>query len=136
MPPRRSDRLGRHLWLRVDVLLRSRRGAGALLVAAFSTLLVPLPDLSGFSALIDSVHVPLFALVGLLVRSLFGSDWGWGADFATLVVGALIGAGGELAQFWIPGRYPSLGDEALDLVGLPLGLVAYHLIAWQRTRSP
>jgi len=114
---------------RVARVLQSPATTYTALAAAFSLLLIPLPELpEAMSPLVNGAHIPLFALIGLLLRSRFPATAGWGADLATLAIGAAIGAGGELLQYWVPGRYPSIGDELLDLVGLPLGIAACRLL--------
>ncbi|HVH36519.1 MAG TPA: VanZ family protein [Tahibacter sp.] len=114
---------------RIARALQSPATTYTTLAAAFSLLLVPLPELpDAMSPLVNGAHIPLFALIGLLMRSRFPARAGWWADLATIAIGAAIGAGGELLQYWVPGRYPSIGDELLDLVGLPLGIAVYRLL--------
>jgi VanZ family protein len=119
----------RHPLRRIARAVQSPATTYTALAVAFSLLLIPLPELpDAMSPLMNGAHVPLFVLIGLLVRSRFAAAAGWSADLATLAIGAVIGAGGELLQYWVPGRYPSFGDELLDLVGLPFGIAVYRLL--------
>jgi len=127
--PLSHTEISRHPLRRIARAVQAPATAYTALAAAFSLLLIPLPDLpEAMSPLVNGAHIPLFALIGLLVRSRLAATAGWGADLATLAIGAAIGAGGELLQYWVPGRYPSFGDELLDLVGLPFGIAACRLL--------
>lgn len=63
---------------RVASTLQSPMTTYAALAAAFSLLLIPLPELpEAMSPLVNGAHIPLFALIGLLVRSRFPATSGW-----------------------------------------------------------
>ncbi|NNF60882.1 MAG: VanZ family protein [Gammaproteobacteria bacterium] len=76
------------------------------------------------------LHVPLFALLGWA--------WCWALDQQCrelkkiILLGALISAGwavlDEMHQLYVPGRFASLTDITLNLVGVVIGLVLFTKI--------
>jgi glycosyltransferase involved in cell wall biosynthesis/VanZ family protein len=119
---------------RLRAWLGTPRGAMAAMFALLCALLVPLPDLPDWVApFFNITHVVLFAFVGWVLRRHLAAISRMEdryANLATLALGALIGAAGEIAQRFIPGRDASFGDEWLDLVGLIAGLTLYRL-SWR-----
>jgi VanZ family protein len=54
---------------------------------------------------------------------------GWRASIWYATCLALLGAGLELAQHFVPGRTPELADELANVLGVVCGLVAGRLVA-------
>lgn len=96
---------------------------------------MPLPPNPDWQWLFNAAHVPLLAVLALLwlaaLRQL-GLSRGRAIVLVTLV-GAVAGGALELAQFWIPGRWPDVQDFLSNLLGLALGATLH---AWLDRRRP
>ena len=74
------------------------------------------------------LHIPMFAIWVILLKS---SRFNIPSllikkRFNTLVIGLLFGILLEILQILIPGRYASLEDVLLNLVGIVIGLVLHE----------
>ncbi|MCF8063126.1 MAG: VanZ family protein [Deltaproteobacteria bacterium] len=81
------------------------------------------------------LHVPAYALLAILwmqVMTLQGRR-GIGRIAPAVLAGAGFGLVMELVQVWIPGRYPSLVDGVVNLLGVFMGLLVYLRV---EKRSP
>lgn len=99
--------------------------AAALFLAALAVLLAPLPQLGRVSdALGDLLHVPLFALLAVLIRQRlpqFGVRNTPSTDIAVWLVISAFGLASEWLQQFV-GREASFGDAAADVLGSAAGL--------------
>jgi hypothetical protein len=85
---------------------------------------------AGTAATADALrNVILFAPLGLLLGLGGRSLW------QAAVVGALLSLSVEIAQFWIPGRYPALRDVAMDALGAAAGGGLAHALLGPIFRS-
>lgn len=75
---------------------------------------------------LDLTHVVLFSGIALLVASLWPRQGLW--RIAVLLMGLAVIT--ELAQFWVPGREPRLGDVFDNLLGIALGLAMAMPVRW------
>jgi hypothetical protein len=76
------------------------------------------------------LHIPLFAgLASCLLMTVNGGRWGrrlsWGAYIGVALLAVLVAAADEWRQGFIAGRYSTLGDFALNCLGVG-GLVVLH----------
>jgi len=73
--------------------------------------------IEGLYPTVDTVHVLLFALLGLVTGLAFPA-----LALRSLVFRlALFGAASECIQFWVPGRTPLLSDFLMDMLGVLAG---------------
>lgn len=112
-----------------DVRHRLLLALGATALAAL-LLLAPTGRL-GQIPLASLAHVPLFAvLVVVWMRALAALGLhGWRAVGLCVGAGVVFAAGSELAQAWIPGRWPGVGDLMRNLLGLAIGLALCPVLA-------
>lgn len=75
---------------------------------------------------LDLTHVALFGGVSLLVACLLPRVRVW--KIALVLLGLAVAT--EVAQFWVPGRSPKLGDVYDNLLGIALGLAVATPIRW------
>lgn len=115
--------------------------AGIYMIFIFSLSQRSFDDVSlAFSS--NSFHPPEYATLGIFLA------WAWYPvlverglfPFASRIfsLGFLYGVSDELHQSFIPGRFPSIADLFLDLLGLCLGLslflMALGMIIWHKDR--
>jgi hypothetical protein len=114
----------------------SYAAAGLGYVAATFVLSSSPADLSILGAapsiLTNLLHVPLYAgLASCLLLSATAGQWrrslGWRAYVAIAVISAVTAAVNEWYQASVPGRYASVTDFGLNVVGI-LGLVLVHRV--------
>lgn len=104
----------------------------------------PLPDDPQLYALFywispslqNTLHIPAYAVLGWACRWALGA---WLRVSSARVIGACViatayGVFDEWHQSFVPGRYASLTDVALDVAGAALGVWAFHW-ALQRKRG-
>ena len=80
----------------------------------------------------NAIHVPAFAILAMLVaRALVPTRLGTSAVAGALAIALTVafGALDEWHQFYVPGRYSTATDLALDTVGALLG--AYLARRWR-----
>ncbi len=72
-------------------------------------------------------HLPAYGLLTVLWMQVLSGRGrrGLGRALPALVLGAGFGTVNELAQVWIPGRYPSLTDSIANVLGAAIGLLVY-----------
>jgi len=72
-------------------------------------------------------HFPAYGLLGVLWMQVLSRRGlrGPGRAVPAFLLGAGFGMATELAQFWIPGRYPSLTDSITNVLGVLIGLLVY-----------
>ncbi|MCK9516414.1 MAG: VanZ family protein [Ottowia sp.] len=75
-------------------------------------------EIFGLGLADKAVHLFLFAVMGALATRVW---WGRAAYPRIMLALVLLGAGTEIAQYFIPGRGASIGDFAVDSLGLLLG---------------
>ncbi len=126
--------LARHA---LERLTRPWLAAVAATAALAVLMLVPNPLPERYQAFVNFLHVPTFALLGLIWRHSFSrAGLGpWAADAATLGVLLALAAGSEGLQQFIPGRYADLADALRDLVGAVVALILARIIPVVDTRS-
>ena len=76
------------------------------------------------------MHIPAFAVYTVVFLQLF-KNWrlpGWLWMISSVSVLLLIGIIQELIQFLIPGRWPSISDIYLNLIGIIMGIGFYFLV--------
>lgn len=73
------------------------------------------------------MHIPAYALLTILWMQALTQQGrlGFGRNASAFVFVAGFGLANELAQGWIPGRYLSLTDGLVNLLGALIGLVFY-----------
>ena len=78
------------------------------------------------------LHIPLFGLLQVLWLRAFSKlgKSGWRITVACLVVSVGYGCIDEFHQMFVPGRYASLMDIALNFTGVVLGTFLFFL--WQK----
>lgn len=121
----------------LERLTRPWHAALAATVALALLMLLPNPLPDRYQTLINLLHVPTFALLGLIWRHSFSrAGLGpWTADAATLGVLLALAAGSEGLQQFIPGRYADLADAWRDLIGAAIALILARIIPVVDTRS-
>jgi VanZ family protein len=67
-------------------------------------------------------HVVVFAILGLLLARVLPLRY-------AVLVGVLYGALDELHQHFVPGRVASVGDVAIDAVGVAIGVFVWRRFA-------
>lgn len=102
------------------------------LLAAASLAAVPfkMEEISGWD---KAAHLALYFPLGFLLGMLRMPLPGWEKFLVCLLSGALYGGAMELLQSAVPGRTASWGDEAVNTIGLAMGIVIGHSKA--RTHS-
>jgi VanZ family protein len=78
------------------------------------------------------LHIPAYAgLAYLLLKTFRGSRGGhdqpWELMTLAVLIAASFAAASEWAQFFVPGRYASVGDFLMDLAGMFLVVFAIRL---------
>jgi VanZ family protein len=72
-------------------------------------------------------HVIGYAILGVLaLRAFAGAAWRGvttAAAWRAVLLSSAYGATDELHQFWVPNRYPGLGDWVADTVGAVAGVL-------------
>lgn len=72
-------------------------------------------------------HVIGYAILGLLaLRAFAGATWRGvttASAWRAVLFSSAYGATDELHQFWVPNRYPGLGDWVADTVGAAAGIL-------------
>lgn len=82
-------------------------------------------------------HLAAYAVMAVLFARAFWFGTAWRAPLvAAAVVSALYGGFDEGHQYFVPGRFASLGDLAADAIGAVLGALAFHLLARFTTWVP
>ncbi len=71
------------------------------------------------------LHIPAFGLLTLLWLKVFSARKVSTAALYTFIIIISYSALTELHQFFVPGRYPSIGDMALNTMGFFAGLGTY-----------
>lgn len=78
----------------------------------------------------DSVHVLIFAVLGLLARLALPHE-----RLSVIFLSALVFSGAtELLQFYVPGRTPLFSDVRDNMLGMVAGLLAGSLLRWLERR--
>jgi len=76
------------------------------------------------------LHIPLFTVLSILwLRAL--QSYGraaWESVFLTLLLSSFVGVLNEFIQIVVPGRYPSLVDTIINVLGSILGIVLYQVV--------
>ena len=104
--------------------------AGSAAIAA--ALLLPLAHGQEWQWLFNAAHVPAFFLATLLWVTLFeraGVSF-WLTCAAALLIGGALALATEVAQYFIPHRWPDKRDLALDVLGVLAALLVYAAYAW------
>lgn len=104
---------------------------GTLVIAL--SLLWPMELGEEHSVLVNAAHVPAFFMATLLWVVLFDRA---GVSFWLTCAAALLLCGGlalatEVAQFFVPHRWPDARDLVLDLVGVFAALLVYGAWTWR-----
>ncbi|HET9485659.1 MAG TPA: VanZ family protein [Xanthomonadales bacterium] len=102
-------------------------------IAIALSLLWPMDLGDGHSVLVNVAHVPAFFMATLLWVVLFDRA---GVSFWLTCAAALLLCGGlalatEVAQYFVPYRWPDARDLVLDLVGVFAALLVYGAWTWR-----
>lgn len=97
-------------------------------------LLLPMDERVQLGPVTHVAHVAIFAILVLLWMRALTQAWlsPPRAVLLCVAVGVVLAVGTEWAQYWVPGRWPGMGDIARNLLGLALGLA---LSTWRRDGS-
>nr|WP_067297766.1 VanZ family protein [Marinobacterium profundum] len=79
------------------------------------------------------LHIPAFAVLAVLFSHALPKTAGWAV--ATLLITAGYGAYDEWFQLGVPGRYGSLTDWVLDLLGALFGVALYRYLSARTQKS-
>lgn len=107
----------------------ARRWAPVVVWAAVIVILTSIPGIRppinvGYSDKI--AHFGVYAILGWLAGRAMLAPRTPGRLLAVWTSLALFGALDELHQIWIPNRMTALSDWVADLLGLAIGLLAFH----------
>lgn len=95
--------------------------ARELSAPALVTFLTTLYSPSSFGNVV--ANIVLFMPYGFVTPlALRGRSGGWPALVLTAALGVVLAVALQVAQLWIPGRVPAMGDAVLNLVGIVIGL--------------
>ena len=108
------------------------------IIFLFATSMVPMDQrVEGFRFVFairptvqNLLHIPLFTALSILwLRAL--QSYGraaWESVFLTLLLSSFVGVLNEFIQIVVPGRYPSLVDTIMNVLGSILGIVLYQVV--------
>lgn len=92
-----------------------------------------LPSLSPFAGADKVVHASMYAVLGALIARAIAQEGGR-VFVLPLVVIALLGAGDEWHQMFIPGRSADVRDWLADVAGAIAGLTITYVALSRRER--
>ena len=82
-------------------------------------------------------HFTEFAVLGILVKSVYEDDHNKNTIIYPLVFSGLYAISDEIHQLFVPGRYCAFKDMCIDTAGALTGIFLYHLCenGWKRIKG-